>query len=287
MADLDPVLLRTFLVVAETRHFTEAGHRLGLRQSTVSQHIHRLEAAVERPLLLRDTHGASLTPDGEAMRGFAARILEANDRASAFFRGTELRGRLRFGTSEDLVLSRLPGILREFVRSNPLVDLDLTVGLSSTLHDGLEAGELDLIFAKRRAGEERGRLVWRERLAWVGARDTVVDPAAPVPLVVYPSRSITRNLAVEAMERAGRSWRVSCSSGSLSGLTAAVQAGLGVSAQSRLLLRGELVELRSPELPPLEEVEFVLMGRASRLRGPAAALASVIARNAERLQDAA
>ena len=41
---LDPVLLQTFLAIAQTRNFTRTAERLGLRQSTVSQHIRKLEA---------------------------------------------------------------------------------------------------------------------------------------------------------------------------------------------------------------------------------------------------
>ena len=100
----DPVLLRTFLVVAETRSFTQAARRLGLRQSTVSQHVRKLEQSTGRPLFLRDTHSVELTGDGEAMTGFARNILEAGERASAYFAGPELRGRVRFGASEDFVL---------------------------------------------------------------------------------------------------------------------------------------------------------------------------------------
>jgi predicted transcriptional regulator len=40
---LDPVLLQTFLAVAQTYSFSQAAERLGLRQSTVSQHIRKLE----------------------------------------------------------------------------------------------------------------------------------------------------------------------------------------------------------------------------------------------------
>ncbi len=37
--------LRTFLAVSQTLSFTQAARRLGLRQSTVSQHVRRLEDA--------------------------------------------------------------------------------------------------------------------------------------------------------------------------------------------------------------------------------------------------
>ena len=139
----DPAQLRTFLAVAQTLSFTQAAHRLGVRQSTVSQHVRRLEEAAGRQLFSRDTHGVELTEDGEAMLGFARSILEANERASSWFRGTRLRGRLRFGASEDFVVTRLPEILKGFRRDHPEVDLELTVELSGTLHQRLEAGKLD------------------------------------------------------------------------------------------------------------------------------------------------
>ena len=68
---LDPVLLESFLAVAQARSFSEAGRRLGLRQSTISQHIRKLEQAAGRRLFVRDTHSVAATADGEAMEGFA------------------------------------------------------------------------------------------------------------------------------------------------------------------------------------------------------------------------
>src|SRR6201995_942410 len=127
-AMLDPVLLQTFLAIAQTRSFTRAAERLGLRQSTVSQHIRKLEGEAGRRLFVRDTHSVTMTADGEAMIEFARGILAANERAERYFAGSELRGRLRFGASEDFVTSLLPEVLREFVRTHPLVEFELTVG---------------------------------------------------------------------------------------------------------------------------------------------------------------
>jgi len=80
---IDPVLLRTFLTVAESGGFSEAARRLGLGQSTVSQQVRRLEAVVGRSLFERDTHSVSLTGDGEAMTGFARNILFEQESACA------------------------------------------------------------------------------------------------------------------------------------------------------------------------------------------------------------
>jgi DNA-binding transcriptional LysR family regulator len=70
-AVLDPVLLQTFLAIAQTRSFTRAAEPLGLRQSTVSQHIRKLEDEAGRRLFVRDTHSVTMTADGEAMIEFA------------------------------------------------------------------------------------------------------------------------------------------------------------------------------------------------------------------------
>ena len=281
----DPVLLDSFLAVAQTRNFSEAGRRLGLRQSTVSQHVRKLEEAAGRRLFVRDTHRVVLTADGEAMVGFARSILEANERAQRYFSGSQLRGRVRLGTSEDFVSSRLPEVLRDFVQRHPLVDVELTVDLSATLNAMVDEGALDVALCKRRAGDERGRLVWRDRLAWIGAEGTRIDLGQPLPLILYNPPSISRSAALETLEQVGRPWRIVCASGSLSGLRAAALAGLGVTVHARGLMPEGLVEMPAVyRLPDLGEVEFVVQGGGRDHRGPAAALAETILANGDRLQ---
>ncbi|MEU1597356.1 LysR substrate-binding domain-containing protein [Streptomyces sp. NPDC005708] len=282
----DPSQLRTFLAVSQTLSFTQAARRLGVRQSTVSQHVRRLEEAAGRQLFSRDTHSVELTEDGEAMLGFARRILEVHEQATAFFTGTRPRGRLRFGASEDFVLTRLPEILERFRYDHPEVDLELTVELSGTLHEQLAAGRLDLVLAKRRPQDPRGELVRHDRLVWIGAERLRLDPDRPVPLIVYPPPGITRARALAALEERGRAWRIVCTSGSLNGLIAAARAGLGVMAHSRGLVPPGLV--RVPEragLPDLGEVDFVLVHgeRPGPARHAAEALSSAILAGGDRL----
>jgi DNA-binding transcriptional LysR family regulator len=276
MFDLD--LLRTFLAVVETRHFTAAGRTLGLSQSTISQHIRRLELAAGRKLLARDTHTVTLTAEGGLMARFAKDIVEANQRACDYFSDRITRDRVRFGVSEDMVMTGLPQILSDFLSANPMLSIELSVGLTDSLYNKLDSGRLDLVFAKRRPADDRGTVIWRERLTWLSSRNFQLRPDMPAPLVLYQSSSITGTLAVEALNRAGRPWYLACSSETLSGLRAATLAGSGITAQSRLLLRhGDLVE--PPEecsLPPLGEVEFVVLGRSARLQGATAALAEVV-----------
>ena len=264
MTDYDPTHLRSFLAVAQTRSFTRAAARLGVGQPAVSQHVRRLEAATGRVLLHRDTRSVALTTDGEAMIGFAAAILASHEQASAYFRGDRPQGRLRVGMSDDLALTRLPHMLRAFRRDHPGVDLDLTVDQSGTLHRRLENDRLDLFIGKRPPGEGRGQLVRRDRLVWVGAPSQTArarpDAARPVPLVVYPSPSISRTAMQDALERAGTPFRSACVCRGVNGLIAAVVAGIGVSALASTLVPAQLVALEpTSRLPELGLIDLVLL----------------------------
>src|ERR1700761_1687271 len=139
---LSPDLLRSYIAVCEAGSFSGAARALGLRQSTVSQHLQKLEAATGRRLIDRDTHRVRITPQGEGVLEHARRVLEAHDEMARALSGAPLRGRLRFGASEDFVLSALPNVLAAFVRRHPDVDMELTAGLSEDLYDAFDAGDL-------------------------------------------------------------------------------------------------------------------------------------------------
>ncbi|KZM73901.1 LysR family transcriptional regulator [Nocardia terpenica] len=279
----DPELLRTFLAVERAGGFTAAGRILGLRQSTVSGHIARLEQAAGRELFRRDTRNLALTADGAAMVGFARAILDAQGQAERYFSDSRLTGLIRLGASDDVMAQELPDVLLEFQRTHPGVDLELTVGLSETLKTRMAAGELDLMVGKRLPGERHGELLWRDRLVWAG-RSGATGFDDPIPLVTYPPPSITRHIALQALEREGRTWRVACVSDSQLGLRAAVLAGLGVVVHAESLLPAGLFTVEDAHLPDLGELEFVLLRRRSRLSEPERALCEAITTGARRLR---
>lgn len=250
-------LLQTFVAVAETGSFTAAARLLGLRQSTVSQQIRKLEQRTGRRYIDRDTHSVALTPDGEVLLAHARAILDSHTRLQQHLSAAPLRGRLRLGASEDFVFSALPDVLAAFVRRHPDVDLELSAGVSSDLGEAFDAGRLDLIFIKRHGGKPRGKVVWEESLAWAARPEFRVDPQVPLPLLLYPSPSVTRACAIETLEKAGRRWRVAFTSASLVGLTAAARAGIGLMPHSARLLPPGLAIIGARDgLPALPEIQF-------------------------------
>jgi DNA-binding transcriptional LysR family regulator len=279
---LDPVLLRTFVAVAETLSFTQAAQRLGLSQPSVSQHVRKLEHAAGRILVSRDTRTVSLTDNGEAMLGFARSILAAQDQASSYFSGTAMRGRLRFGSADNLALTQVPGILRDFRQLHPQITLELTVSQSPVLLRRLQAGQLDLVFINQdplglAPGEPAGRLVRRDRLVWMAHRSVALEPDQPLPLIVYQAPSLSRSSAIRSLEDAGRTWRITCTVKEVNGVLAAVRAGIGIAPYPQSLIPADLTQVAaSLAMPQLGDVDLTLVSRPGAPLEPVDALASAI-----------
>ncbi|HEU0205211.1 MAG TPA: LysR substrate-binding domain-containing protein, partial [Pseudolysinimonas sp.] len=273
----DPALLRTFVAVAETLNFTRAAERLELSQPTVSQQVRKLEVAAGRQLVARDTRAVSLTDNGDAMLGFARSILAAHDEAAAYFTGSAMRGRLRFGSADDLALTQLPQVLRDFRQLYPQINLELTVNQSGALARRLKAGQLDLVYIKQEPGQPDGRVVRRERLVWVAHKSLQLEPDQPVPLIVYQAPSLSRTAAIRALEDAGRTWRITCNVREINGVLAALRAGIGVAVFPQSLIPGDLVRVTGTfELPILGDVDFALLDNPRAAREPVDALVSAI-----------
>ena len=273
----DPALLRTFVTVAETLNFTRAGELLQLSQPTVSQQVRKLEVAAGRQLVARDTRAVALTDNGDAMLGFARSILAAHDEATAYFTGSAMRGRLRFGSADDLALTQLPQILRDFRQLYPQINLELTVNQSGALARRLKAGQLDLVYIKQEPDQPDGRVVRRERLVWVAHKSLQLEPDQPVPLIVYQAPSLSRTAAIKALEDAGRTWRITCNVREINGVLAALRAGIGVAVFPQSLIPGDLVRVTGTlELPILGDVDFALLDNPRAAREPVDALVSAI-----------
>lgn len=273
----DPVLLRTFLAVADGQSFTRAARELGISQPAVSQQVRRLEETAGRQLVTRDTRHVALTDNGQAMAGFARSILAAQDEAAAYFTGSAMSGRLRFGAADEFALGDLPTALRHFRQLYPRINLELTITQSGTLFHRVQANQLDLVFLNQEADTDVGRLVRRDRLVWVGHERTEIDPGQPVPLVAYAPPSFSRTAAIRALDGVDRRWRISCNTRQISGILAATRAGLGVCvlAQSRVPSDLRIISTRY-DLPPLPDVEMALIANPRAAPEPVEALSKAI-----------
>src|SRR3979490_3618883 len=101
--------------------------------------------------------------------GDARRLLQLEEAARRRLAAPPVSGTVRLGAVEEVAGGSLPPALGRFARSHPNVKLEVQIGLSSPLIEQLDAGRLDVVFAKRPLGTSSGRLLWRGPLAWAGA----------------------------------------------------------------------------------------------------------------------
>ena len=81
--DLSLRVVRYFVTVAETGHFSQAAERLFISQPALSQQIKRFEAQFGCQLLERSRAGVTLTPAGEVFLDEARALLAAGEAAVA------------------------------------------------------------------------------------------------------------------------------------------------------------------------------------------------------------
>lgn len=283
LVPLDPVLLLSFVAVAETGSLTRAASRLGLAQPTVSLRIKRLETELGGALFERGPRRLTLTAAGEVLLGYARRILALSAEVRARLAEAEVGGTVRLGTPEDFATTHLARVLARFAAGHPRTALAVTTDLTLNLLERFRAGAFDLVLVKREPGGGRGGVrVWREALVWAAVREDWFDRDAALPLVVSPAPCVYRRRAIEALEAAGRAWRIAYTSTSLAGTQAAVRAGLGLTVLPRDMVPPDLVVLGAAQgAPDLRETEIALL-TAQPLSRPAARLAEHVVRSLER-----
>ena len=141
---LDLRLLRTFVAVADTASFTLAAERLNSTQSTVSQPLGRLEAAVGQSLINRSSRPIAPTPSGERLLGYARRLLASQDDAQVLLADPSGTVTIRIGLPDDIVTSSMSRRFAQFAALHREVRLDVTTGLSRDLKRRFRAGEFDM-----------------------------------------------------------------------------------------------------------------------------------------------
>lgn len=259
--NLDLDCLRAFVTIADSGSFTAAAERLLRGQSAISLQVKRLETQLGTRLLDRGPRHVSMTAEGELVLDQARKLLAMNDALIARAQSPQLSGKVRLGVPEDFATTRLPTLLASFSRAQPLVTLEVTCELTLQLLDRFAAGELDLALVKREpTGPVTGRRVWREPLVWAaGANFSLPSEGAPLPLVCSPRPCLLRQRATQALDNAGREWRIAYSCGSLGGNHAALRAGLGIAVLPQDMVPHDLLILEDQTLPDLDDVEVALI----------------------------
>lgn len=272
--DLD--VLRSFVLGIELGSFAKAADRLGRSTSAVSAQLKKLEDQVDLPILRKSGRGLVLTPSGETLFSYAKRLLELNDEAANAVRGTDLQGCVRLGLQEDFGENLLTEALGSFARTHPRVRIEARVARNAELIDLIGNGQLDLALAwDSGKGTPYSRFIAELPMCWIGRKDEGFAPSnEPLPLVAFEAPCLMRSAATSALDRAGMTWRLAFTSSSLSGIWAAVGAGLGITIRTPAGLPRNLQVLDG--MPALPTIGLVLHRAESEPAAPVQQLEEIV-----------
>jgi DNA-binding transcriptional LysR family regulator len=162
---------------------------------------------------------------------------------------------VRLGVMDDYSTYILPPILKAFCSAYPGIELQLETGLTSGMIGRL-GRTYDVVLAMHGRGEKTGEFLRPEQAVWVGSHAMSPRDLDPLPVALYPPGCLFREWALDALDRAGRKWRIAFISQSLAAVEAFVLQGLAVTVVKERTQPRSLVkygaEAGLPRLPSAE-----------------------------------
>jgi DNA-binding transcriptional LysR family regulator len=270
MTNIPTDLLRTLVTVVDLRSYTKAAQALGVTQPAVSAQIKRLQTMLSGDLFDRAAPGIALTRQGEAVVGYARRLLAINDEILGASKGDSARKRIRIGLPGDLSGPLLPWTLAKFRSRWPDYNFQTMSGGAPGLLRDMREGNVDIVIALSHEEPVDARHKWSDQLCWVRSDATRVDsqPQVPVPMVAFSEDCMCFRAGTKALRENGRSHRLVMMSGTVLVLSAGVDSGLGTMVMTRGRVR--LTQLKRwddaplPKLPELHVGIYVREGADTR-----------------------
>jgi DNA-binding transcriptional LysR family regulator len=243
--------LAIFHAVAQAGSMTLGAERLDISQPAVSKQVQDLERALGVHLFDRIGRRVHLSQAGEILADYARRLFalaHEADEAMADVRAVG-RGRLVIGASTTIGTYLLPGVVAEFWRRHPQIELLVQIENTEQVHRRVAAHELDI-------GLTEGLIEDRDLEAEVFHRDELVMIAAPghrlagqtrvpvsavrgEPFILREPGSGTRTVEERALARLKLPVRVVMALGSTEAIKRVVAEGVGLAIMSRLAVGAE------------------------------------------------
>jgi DNA-binding transcriptional LysR family regulator len=142
---LDPRCFKAFVAVAQFGHFTLAAERAAMTQSSVSQHVAKLERQLGLPLFTRTARSVILTETGQKLLLYITRV---NDSTAEFFEEINhaherLEGLVRCCMPPSCVLSSHFARLLERSSEHPGLELQVDLARNDQNLENVINGEFD------------------------------------------------------------------------------------------------------------------------------------------------
>jgi DNA-binding transcriptional LysR family regulator len=268
--------LRVFYAVSQAESFTEAAEILHLTQPGVSRHIKQMEEELGAPLFDRMGRKVALTPAGEVLYEAAKEAMGSV--ATAEQRIQELAGlrggRLRVGASFPVGLYVLPRVLAAYRREHPAIEVSLAISTTAKIESQVLDNKLDLGLVS--ADVQHPKLltlpIMTDELVvivppdhkWANRRTVKAQELTEETFIVAARGAGARAVVEERLTEKGIALRNILDFVNAEGAKHAVEAGLGVSIQPRIIVKGEIENgsLAAIRLADMDsEIQYVYIRR--------------------------
>ena len=256
-----------FLAVHEEGSLSKAAEKMGIRQSSMSMALKRLEEQLGTHLFVRSKGTIMLTSSGRSLversRGL---LLEWQRMADSITAGTtELAGRFVISAYPTMATYMLPRILGELLRENPRIEIKLVSEYSRNITQSLLTYQCDFGLVSEPTPDprlERRKLASRYIGLW-----RAHDPNVPTDIVVYDSGMAAVPEILRLSEKAGARFRRTVEVADVETVAALVANGAGIGVLSSLVATRQQhgpIEAVFPRLVR-KEAEVYLLSRKENL----------------------
>jgi len=276
--------LAIFHAVAQAGSMTLGAERLDISQPAVSKQVQELERVLGVHLFDRMGRRVHLSQAGEILADYARRLFALAHEAETAMADVRAaaRGRLAIGASTTIGSYLLPGVVAEFWRRHPRVELLVRIENTEQVHRRLAGHELDLGLTEGLIEEEEldAEVFHQDELVMIAApgHRLAGQPRVPLsavreePFILREPGSGTRAVEERALARLKLPVRVVMALGSTEAIKRVVAEGVGLAIVSRLSVRAECAAGTLAVLPVAGlriERALHLVRRKGRRDGPA------------------
>nr|WP_212377486.1 LysR substrate-binding domain-containing protein [Acetobacter persici]MBS0964394.1 LysR family transcriptional regulator [Acetobacter persici] len=256
-------LLRSFVAIVEAGSMAQATETIFLTQSALSLQMKRLEDILQQKLFRRDGRKLALSPAGEELVAYARQLLALNDRIMHKLGHVSEPAPITIGLVQDFADTILPDVLAHFRLEHPRCRLTVRIGGSAELLEMFDRSRLDIVLCLGQHGDRLNtsqRIVGHDRMVWIGDPSVLDESELPLVLLEPPCRF--REVALRALAKARREYRIVLETPHLPAMRAGIRSGLGATCRTRRFATSEgLSVLPKGILPDIPEIETILVQR--------------------------
>ncbi len=257
--------LQCFCALVETGSFGKAAERTGRTQPALSQRIKNIEESLGEELF--DRKRKCLTPLGKSFYELAKEFTLVQKKFNVLFQEVT-RGfspELKIGTSDTFALHLLPGVIREFLKVFPQVQLSIITRSSEEIENMVHAGELNIgvvtqpihhkNLRETKVCEDLVYFVTPKRHPWKNKRHIEVDDVNKESVIMIDPKTRTGRIIYKYFKAMKISPKCVIDGGSFQVIMRYVSEGFGISLVPRMVAmewkdKVEIIKMRRmPTIP--------------------------------------